>query len=343
MREWKGYSHGINLGGWYSQCDYSRERLDGFIKEDDIKKISKWGFDHVRLPIDYDVILDENAGLKEEGLARVQRAVVWCQKYGLNVLLDLHKTPGYSFDSKEGESGFFSSERYQKIFYMIWERFASMFAECKDRVAFDLLNEVTEKEFLPAWEKIAAECMKRIRKTCPDTKIVVGSYWYNSVRTVKDLKGPFDNNTVLGFHCYDPQFFTHQRAYWQPMMPQDFVSEYPVSYGKAAAVTKDIYGDGTLFAGYDEKHMISAEFYEKLFKDAVHTAEKMNLPLSCGEYGVIDRADLESTLRWYKDIHTVFRKYGIGHALWSYKEMDFGLSDRRMDLVRDEIISTGKL
>ena len=24
-----GFSRGVNLGGWMSQCDYSRERLDG--------------------------------------------------------------------------------------------------------------------------------------------------------------------------------------------------------------------------------------------------------------------------------------------------------------------------
>ncbi|HOC34848.1 MAG TPA: glycosyl hydrolase family 5, partial [Ruminococcus flavefaciens] len=53
MLKSKGIIKGINLGGWMSQCDYSRERLDNFIKENDIKQIAEWGFDHVRLPIDY--------------------------------------------------------------------------------------------------------------------------------------------------------------------------------------------------------------------------------------------------------------------------------------------------
>jgi hypothetical protein len=35
----------------------------------------------------------------------------------------------------------------------------------------------------------------------------------------------------------------------------------------------------------------------------------------------------------------VFEKYGIGRAAWTYKEMDFGLSDERMDPIRDEIIA----
>jgi hypothetical protein len=56
--------------------------------------------------------------------------------------------------------------------------------------------------------------------------------------------------------------------------------------------------------------------------------------LYCGEYGVIDKADVKSTLRWYQDIQAVFSKYGIGHAAWSYKEMDFGLCDKRLDAKR---------
>ncbi len=28
-----GFYRGVNLGGWFSQCDYSKERLDHFITE----------------------------------------------------------------------------------------------------------------------------------------------------------------------------------------------------------------------------------------------------------------------------------------------------------------------
>jgi aryl-phospho-beta-D-glucosidase BglC (GH1 family) len=60
MRTFKGYQKGINLGGWLSQCvSYEKEHFDNFIQEDDIKLIKSWGFDHVRLPVDYDVIEDK--------------------------------------------------------------------------------------------------------------------------------------------------------------------------------------------------------------------------------------------------------------------------------------------
>ena len=56
MLKERGFYKGVNLGGWLSQCDYSAERLDGFITEPDFAQIAAWGFDHVRIPIDYNVI-----------------------------------------------------------------------------------------------------------------------------------------------------------------------------------------------------------------------------------------------------------------------------------------------
>ena len=128
MRKWIGYEKGVNLGGWLSQCDYSKERLEHFIEEEDIRRLSTWGLDHLRLPMDYNVLREENGAFKEDGFGYVKSAVEWCRKYGLNVILDLHKTAGYSFDKNEQEHGFFAEESYQEYFYTLWEEIARRFA-----------------------------------------------------------------------------------------------------------------------------------------------------------------------------------------------------------------------
>ncbi|MBE5905661.1 MAG: glycoside hydrolase family 5 protein [Lachnospiraceae bacterium] len=342
MRELHGYKQGVNLGGWYSQCDYSEERLNNFIEEKDFEIIKSWGFDHVRLPVDYNILINPDGTFLEDGFVRIEKVMQWCEKYELNLVLDLHKTLGYSFDEGEKEEGFFTSPAYQDLFYALWEKMARRFAKYTERVMFELLNEVTDKEYLDAWVAIYREGIRRIREICPNVKILIGSYWYNSVRTVKDLKGPFDENTVLSFHCYDPQVFTHQRAYWQKGMPSDLVMEYPASYGLLREKHREIMGDEEMFAGFADDDRIDTAFFEKLFKEAIETAEKFGVPLYCGEYGVIDKADVESTRRWYQDIHTVLNRHHIGHALWSYREMDFGFTDQRMDSIRDEIIQNGR-
>ena len=85
MREFKGYYRGVNLGGWLSQCgrNYNKEHYDTFIREKDFEIIRSWGLDHVRVPVDAEVIQEENGALKEDGLAYLDSCMEWCQKYGL--------------------------------------------------------------------------------------------------------------------------------------------------------------------------------------------------------------------------------------------------------------------
>ena len=60
--------------------------------------------------------------------------------------------------------------------------------------------------------------------------------------------------------------------------------------------------------------------------------------VNCGEYGVIDLADKQAALRWLKDIHAAMDRYGIGRALWNYKEKDFGFTGEHFADIRDDFI-----
>ena len=292
-----------------SQCDYSLDRLDNFITEKDFATIASWGADHVRLPVDYDV-----AELMDDGIIRIRKAVDAAKRNGLNVMLDLHKAPGYSFDAGEQESGFFEKREYQERFLRLWENLAKEFGGDYESVAFDLLNEITDASYLLVWKKIATECVERIRRYAPDTVIVIGSYDYNDVRAVKDLDAPQDALVAYSFHCYEPHDFTHQGAYWDPRLDRE----------KRIAF-KD---SGT-----------TEEMFEELFESALAKAAEYGADLYCGEYGVIDIVSPEETLEWYKVINRVFERHGISRTAWSYKQMDFGISDARMDKVRDELIN----
>ena len=51
MKKWEGYMHGVNLGGWLSQCDHTKDRYDNFIKEEDFKRLSDLKINCVRINI----------------------------------------------------------------------------------------------------------------------------------------------------------------------------------------------------------------------------------------------------------------------------------------------------
>lgn len=313
MLKSKGFYKGINLGGWFSQCDYSKDRLDHFITESDFEKIASWGLDHVRIPIDYNILENEDGSYKKDGFRRIEKALALAEKYGLNAIVDLHKTAGFSFDVDEQEVGFFDNAKLQERFYLLWEELAKRFGGNPDKVAFELLNEVTDQKFIDAWNRISLECIKRIRAYAPDTLILVGSYWNNSPEAVKDLAAPYDDKVVYNFHCYSPLAFTHQGATWAVDIDRDARYRF-------------------------EDIAITPEYFETQFASAIEKAKSHGVSIYCGEYGVIDRTVPEDTVKWFKVINSVFDKHGIARAAWSYKEMDFGLSDSRMDGVRDELV-----
>lgn len=339
MKIWKGYQKGVNLGGWFSQCDHTEEHYENFIVEEDIHQISTWDVDHVRVPIDYNLVENKDGTYREEGFARIQTVIEWCGKYHLNMVLDLHKTAGYSFDPDEMETGFFQKEEYQNRFYCLWEEFAKRFGDYQDRLAFELLNEVVEQECCEKWNQIADICIRRIRQICPSISILVGGYWNNCVAAVKDLEMPQDENIIYNFHCYEPLVFTHQGAGWVKGMTPEFRFSFDHTIAELKKTTEEKLPEqvGLIPKSVNPERILDEEFFKAIFAEAVKVAEERNVSLYCGEYGVIDRAEPMEAVKWYKAINKAFTDFGIGRAAWSYRGMNYGLVDPSKASVLEEI------
>ena len=325
----KGFKKGINLGGWISQFDkYDEEHFKSFIKESDIENIRSLGFDHVRVPVDYNVLEDEDGNVRPEGFGYLRICRQWCEKYRLNMIIDLHECYGYSFDPLKKDMDrkkFFYDKALQERFLELWKRIASYFAEYPDTVAFEPLNEVVLKEVADAWNDLLGRYIEVIRSISPKSYIVAGGVCYNNVLSVPLLDIPYDDRTVYNFHCYEPMIFTHQGAYWMEGMPADFRIGYPKTleeYRKAVLELPVDLGGAIFIDGIRE---IGEDFFEDIFTPALEKSEKDNVPLYCGEFGVIDLADREDCRRWLADIERAFDKHKIGHAQWNYKEKDFGI------------------
>lgn len=342
MRCFEGFQKGVNLGGWISQfAKYDREHFASFITEADIAYIAGLGFDHVRVPVDYNVLEDEAGNVLEEGFDYLRSCFRWCRAHGLNMLIDLHECYGYSFDPLKKDmdrSRFFYDPALQQRFLNLWKRIAREFKDYPDQVAFEPLNEVVLWEVSDAWNQLVREYIRTIRAIAPRAWIVVGGVCYNSVMSVKLLQKPVDDRIVYNFHCYEPMIFTHQGAYWMEQFPSDYRITYPQPLEVYREETRRVLGEeGPVFL--PQVTGMGPEFFEIIFKAALDAAEENGAPLYCGEYGVIDLADNPSKIRWLKDIHTAFAKFHIGHALWNYKEKDFGLVDERFAQVKDEFIA----
>ncbi|MBR4456515.1 MAG: glycoside hydrolase family 5 protein [Solobacterium sp.] len=341
MRLFEGFQKGINLGGWLSQeDDLSPRHYRTFITEADIRTIRGFGADHVRLPVDYRRIESEEGERLEDGYRVIDQAAVWCKANGLNLLIDMHNTYGYTFDPlepMEDREKFFRDEALQQRFLVMWERISERYGALP-HVAFELLNEVISPDIVLEWNQVASRAVDVIRKNAPRSWIVIGGVRYNNVTSVAMLDAPKDDRIVYNFHCYEPLVFTHQQAYWVDRMPDDLVVHYPDTVKQYQIACQTL--PENLVAAIDglDPECRGIEILRKLFEGAVNAARTNHAPLYCGEYGVIDRAPAEDTLRWMQDIHSLFEEYGIGRAYWTYREKDFGLTGSHFDSIREEMI-----
>ena len=304
---------GVNLGGWLSQCDYSADRLNHFINAEDFAVIASWGLDHVRIPVDYNVLEDGQGGYDAPGWERLDFALAQCEKHGLKAVIDLHKTAGFSFDHQEKEAGFFENEVYQERFCRLWEEIARRYGSLHERVIFELLNEVTDACYIDVWNRVSNQAIARIRAIAPKTFILVGSYHHNSAPAVKDLAAPADERVIYNFHCYDPMHYTHQGAPWVKDMDQSLRYSF-------------------------EESGVTEESFEERFAPALEASAKHGTSLYCGEYGVIDVVPPADAVKWFRVINAVFNRHCIARAVWSYRRMDFGIADPCWDDMRGELL-----
>lgn len=204
--------------------------------------------------------------------------------------------------------------------------------------AFELLNEITSPETAQIWNRIAERTVKAIRRINTDVRIIIGGIYNSSIYGLQLLDKPYDENIVFTFHSYSPMIFTHQSAYWVENMPGDLSVAYPENLQVLRKKSQEVFGnsyDGEFGSG---NKTIDSSFFDRLFAEAVAVSEKYNVPLYCGEYGVIDRADPECTLRWFEDIHAAFEKYDIARAVWTYKEKDFGISGKHYNSIAKRLV-----
>lgn len=327
---------GINLGGFLSQCVYKTEHYNTFILRDDIKTIAEMNFDHVRLPIDYEVIETESGEEIPENYVYIDNTIKWCKEFGLNLVLDVHKTWGYTF-TKAAETGantLFDSEEAKERFLNLWDKLSKRYGK-EENVALELLNEVVNPEYAQPWNDLIDRAVALIRKNAPLVTIIYGGVEWNSAGTLKYLREPADENILFTFHYYEPLVFTHQKAYWVPTIKQDLTVNYSegMDYLRKESVSIGLQG----MPCANSKAATMAEYHEEMLSAALAEAERRGMKLYCGEFGVIDKAPAREAILWYKDVLQLFRRYGFGYAIWSYKEMDFGLMGDDYKEVRDYI------
>lgn len=330
----QNFTNGVNLGGWLSQYpEYNHEHFRTFITRADVERIAGWGFDHIRLPVDYPVLESNNAPgqYREDGFQYIDSCLEWCQATGLGVVFDLHHAPGYSFDNTLQPETLhlnvlFDQEAAQNRFIALWQAIVRRYHNAGVPIIFELLNEVVLPESSP-WNHLAHRTVAALRQISPDCKIMIGGNHYNAASELKNIARLNDPNVLYTFHFYEPFLFTHQKASWTQVVREfDQTLEYPGFFTGLDDFLRRAPHHREGYGWLIDRPLNRALMREFLLPVFDFIKESGQVPY-CGEYGVIDCASAESRRNWHADLLDIFKQYNIGRAVWSYKGMSFRLVD----------------
>jgi aryl-phospho-beta-D-glucosidase BglC (GH1 family) len=318
---------GVNWGGWFSQIDAIAEKTPGgfpgkiqhirtFLGEEDAVRVAGWGFDHIRLPVDWFNAFDPGFRPEEEVLRLLDDAVDRILGSGLGLILDLHKSPGHDFlDGTVNDQALFFDEGIRRSCLRIWACLAERYGS-KAGIILEPLNEPVAPSS-DAWNAVKDVLAAEIRRMAPKATILIGSNLWNSAQEFGGLTPIDDDNAVYSFHFYNPLVFTHQKAPWVPSSSFKRSLPYPGTYPAVDGATDRLKVD----AGRWDKARLEEEL-----EPVIRFRERYGLPVACNEFGVyMGGPDSESRMAWIRDLLAIFRENGIGWSYWNYKSLDFGI------------------
>ncbi len=300
---------GVNIIGydpvWRSR-DQARFKVGYF------RVLKDAGFNNVRInlhPFRY-MKQGEDYALPASWWEVLDWAVTNALESDLMVILDLHEFGAMGNDPEGNKPRFLA----------FWRQVSERLRDAPDQVLFEILNEPSRKLTSGMWNQYLQEALAIIRKTNPTRTVIIGPAGYNAIGQLAELKLPEDDrNIIVTVHYYSPMDFTHQGAPWA---------------GRADKL-------GVEWKGTDAEKAV----VEQDFARAQAWAKEHNRPIFLGEFGVYDKAPMESRVRYLTFLVGTAQKLGWSWAYWQF-DSDFVLydvqSDKWIEPVRDALTGRAK-
>jgi endoglucanase len=320
---------GINLSAWFGGVwdpkGYTKEHFETWTTAADLALIKSAGFDHVRLPVNPQPMMD--AARRPNGSAEyfgyLDAAIKMILDAGLAVEIDMHADSDLKAKLNDDEF----VERFADYWRMVARHYASWDA---DKVFFEILNEPEMRDRY-RWYGVEAKLAEAIRQVAPNHTILApGGRWDDDYDMVF-LEPLRDPNVIYVFHFYDPHIFTHQGATWGSYYWNWIKGlKYPSSPENAARVAENVPDAMHRMdvIRYGQDHWDAARI-EADINQAADWAKQNGVPLVCNEFGVHRPvAAPEDRAAWIKDVRTALERHNIGWAMWDYSG-NFGLATKK--------------
>ncbi len=313
LPRWRGF----NLLDFFQAFNMDSEHGQGMVSEDDLRWIRDWGFDFIRLPMDYWLWIDTDwrttRTLKPEDAMKVNtgffdkidRAVELCRKYQLHLNLNFHRAPGYCCNPPRREPfSLWIDPLAQDAFVFHWDLFARRYKGVSEKeLSFNLVNEPPRNE---SYARVMTRATEAIRKHSPDRLII------HDGELTPEMYSPAVGQSM---HMYWPGDLTHYRAPWLDKDGHMPMPTWPLK-NKDGSIKCDrrMMADGW-------KHW--TRFFAK------------GVGVHVGETGCYSKTPHPVFMAWFTDVMETLKPTGIGYALWEFRG-GFGILDSGRDDVQYE-------
>ncbi|MFH0989550.1 MAG: cellulase family glycosylhydrolase [bacterium] len=311
---YRGFNLTEKTGGWGPRRKFN---------EADFELMAEWVLNFARIPMSYWnwASKDDWLNIHEDVMSDIDEAVEFGKQYNVHINLNMHRVPGYCINGRDQEPmDLFKDtpERMQQALDAVvyhWKFFARRYKGIpSSRLSFDLINEPPKMTDETRYVEIVHALVRGIRAEDPDRLIVVDGK--DIGRT--PVLGIVDLGVVQSTRGYDPMSVSHYTATW---VPKDEFETF-------SSPTWPIRGD-------DGKLWDKAALKEKLI-DRWQPIVERGVQIHVGEWGCYNQTPHDVALRWMRDILSLWKEAGWGHAMWNLKGQ-FGVMDSgRKDVVYEE-------
>lgn len=273
-----------SLVGEERTAEFYRQWWQNGIQKRDIDSLASWGFNHVRMPMHYNIytlpidkepVSGEQTWI-EEGFTLTDNLLEWCEANKIYLLLDLHAAPGGQGNdvaiSDAAKVKFWQDERNIQKAIELWKKLAERYKDEEWIGGYDIINEpnwgFTDPEgdrnglnepLNAPLKKYLVDATAAIREIDRNHLIIIeGNGWGNNYNGVFPLD--WDTNTAISFH-----------KYWNPTTDESI-------------------------AGF------------------LQMRDEQNAPLWMSESG-------ENSNTWFTDAISLFERHDIGWCWWTYKRI----------------------
>jgi len=291
--------------------------------EADFQWISDWGFDFVRLPMDYRCWTNprDTYKLDEKIIADIDQAVAFGKKYGVHVSLNLHRAPGYTVAHPPEKLNLWKDDEARKQFDFQWATFARRYRGIPSkRLSFDLVNEPARIDS-KTYAAVARRAAAAIRKVDPDRLIISDGLQWGRLPVWELSKDRIAQST----RGYDPFEISHYKASWVGRKNWGGPPTWPVKRRKGKKVT-----------------VLGRQW---VYEDRIKPWKKLadaGVGVHVGEWGAFKYTPHDVVLRWMKDLLELWKNADFGWALWNFRG-SFGLLDSGRSDVRYKDFKSHKL